>query len=217
MADYVMVHDRAVYEGAVRPALAAAWRARTFAPCLAHATGWAAAARAYSERYHVSPDDLLLLCLHERPRSDRDLWRLLVAEVLLVTAVEMPELPPHVESLVRLLAPGQPEPDLSRREAMAPVHQALHGSRDVRFGLAVYRPGHAGLNDAGDVARLARQLDAVRPEAWSAEALAGLPDLEDEDERADELAFAREWFEVLRGVYGRAAEAGRVMVLETIY
>jgi hypothetical protein len=216
MADYVLVHHRAVYEGAVRPALGAAWRARTFAPCLAHATGWAAAARAYSERYHVSPDDLLLLRLAEGLPFDRDLWRLLVAEVLLVTAVEMPELPPHVESLVRLLAPGQPEPDLSRREGLAPIHQALHGSRDVRFGLAVYRPGHAGLNDAGDVARLAGELDAVRPEGWAAEALAGVPGLE-EEEREDELAFAREWFEVLRGVYRRAAEAGRVVMLETIY
>jgi hypothetical protein len=216
MADYVLVHNRAIYEGAVRPALAAAWRARTFAPCLAHATGWAAAARAYSERYHVSPDDLLLLRLAEGLPFDRDLWRLLVAEVLLVTAVEMPELPPHVESLARLLAPGQPEPDLSRREGLAPIHQALHGSRDVRFGLAVYRPGHAGLNDAADVARLAGGLDAVRPEGWTAEALAGVPGLE-EEEREDELAFAREWFEVLRGVYRRAAEAGRVVVLETIY
>src|SRR5262249_26763633 len=151
MADYILVHDRGAYEGVVRPALAAAWRSRSFAPCLPHAAEWAAAARAYSERYHVSRDDLVLLRLAEGLRLDRGVGRLLVAEVLLVTAVEMPELPPHVESLVRLVAPGAPEPDLSRREAMAPIHQALHGSRDVRFGLAVYRPGHAGLNDAGDV------------------------------------------------------------------
>src|SRR5262245_41854890 len=96
MADYVLVHDRAAFEGVLRPALARSWAERTFAPLLGAAAGWAAAAREYARRYHVAPDDLLLTRLEAGWRFDRDVWRQLVAEVLLVTAVEMPELPPHL-------------------------------------------------------------------------------------------------------------------------
>lgn len=135
-----------------------------------------------------------------RLRFSRDAWRLLVGEVLLVTAAEMPELP-ELSGLETVLAPGRAE-----------AHQALHGSRELRFGAAVYRPGRAGLNDADDVSRLAAWLGAVRPEAWTADGLAG-----GAEERAEELAYLREWFEVLRGAYLRAAGAGRVMVLESIY
>jgi hypothetical protein len=98
-----------------------------------------------------------------------------------------------------------------------PIRQALGGSRDHTFGPTVYRPEHAGFNDAGDVARLADYLAAVRPERWSPADLAGLPDLADEEERAEELAFVREWFPVLVDLYQRCRAAGRVLVIERIY
>jgi hypothetical protein len=200
MADYLLVHDRGLFEGQLRPALAEAWKRRAFAPFLPLAHTLVPAALAYAERYHVNPDDLLLPRV-ESLRFDRPLWRALVGEVLFVTAVEIPDLPSHLDPLTHLL----PE-----------IGPALHGSRDLTFGLATYRPGHAGLNDASDVIRLSAFLDSVDPGAWSDADLAGLPDLLDED-RAFELEYAREWFAVLADLYRRAAAAGRVVVCESIW
>ena len=60
------------------------------------------------------------------------------------------------------------------RESLPPILQAHRGSRDLTFGAAVYRPEHAGYNNAADVARLADYLAAVRPEHWTPADLAGL-------------------------------------------
>jgi hypothetical protein len=103
------------------------------------------------------------------------------------------------------------------RERYVPIQQVLRGSRDVTFGAAVYRPEQAGYNDLDDVTRLAGYLAAVQPERWTVDDLRLLRDVEDEDERADELAFVREWFPVLVELYRRCQAAGRVLVIESIY
>jgi hypothetical protein len=96
---------------------------------------------------------------------------------------------------------------------MPPIMQAHRGSRDLTFGAAVYRPEHAGLNDRDDVARLAEFLASVRPEQWTAAALVGM----DEEDAADEIEFAREWFPELVDLFRRANERGQVIVHERMY
>jgi hypothetical protein len=214
MADYFLLLDGRTFEDEVRPALAASWRQRSFEPCRALCASLAPAARTYVERYHIGGESLVVGVAGGLP-FDRSFWRLLVGEVLLVAAVDIPEFQAAPDTLARLLAPDfDPSVELPR-ERRPPIIQAHQGSRDLTFGAATYRPEFAGYNDAGDVARLAGYLAAVRPEDWTTAALHGLPG--DEEEHADELAFAREWFPVLRDLYLGARERGQVLVIEQVY
>ena len=135
---------------------------------------------------------------------DRDAWRALVGEVLLFTAAEIPEFQTCEETLCLLLAPEAYGKEIAERERLPPILQAHRGSRDLTFGAVAYRPEHAGYNNAADVARLAEYLTAVRPERWTPADLIALPGAEGEEEREEELAFAREWFPALADLFRRA-------------
>ena len=148
---------------------------------------------------------------------DRACWRALVGEVLLFTAVEIPEFQTCEETLCRLLAPEHYREAVDQRERLAPIQQAHRGTRDLTFGAAVYRPEHAGYNNVADVGRLADYLAGVRPADWTTADLVGLRAAEDEAEREEELAFARDWFPALADLFRRAAQRGAVLVHETIY
>jgi hypothetical protein len=222
MADYYLVHDAAFFEDRARPALARSWRERAFGPCRALCEEVAPAARDYAERYHTGPDEPLLCQLARAPSSSRipfarDLWRALVGEVLLYAAVDIPEFQVCADTLCCLLAPEQYGADVVERERLAPIQQAHRGSRDLTFGAAVYRPVHAGYNNAADVARLAEYLEGVNPDQWTVAALAQLREADDDEERTEELAFVREWFPALCDLYRRARAGGRVVVIESIY
>jgi hypothetical protein len=217
MADYFLVLDALEFEQRSRPALADAWRLRHFEPVRALCTNLVPAAHAYAERYHTGASEPLLMRIAAGAvRFDRLLWRSLVGEVLLYSAVEIPEFQVNADTLTCLLAPQQYRDGTRDRSLLAPVQQALAGSRDLTFGTAVYRPEHAGLNTADDVGRLARYLSDVRPETWTADDLADLRDVPAED-RADELAFAREWFPSLVELYTRSAAQGQLIVHESIF
>jgi hypothetical protein len=215
MADYFLVLDHFAFETRIRPALADAWRQRSFVPCHALCTSLVPAARTYAERYHTGDEVPLLVRVVEGLRFDRSFWRTLVGEILLFTAVEIPEIQTDATTLGWLTAPGRFRPDASR-EAFSPIQQACFGSRDLTFGSAIYRPLHAGYNNAADVARLAGWLNRIRPETWNAADLAPLNELEEED-RAEELEHARDWFPALVELYDRAQAQGRVVVCENIY
>jgi hypothetical protein len=217
MADYFLVLDGAAFEGQVRPALAESWRRRSFEPCRALCAGLVSAARSYAERYHTGDAEPLVARVAAGLPFDRAYWRALVGEVLLFEAVEIPEFQTCAETLCCLLAPEQVQAGFVLRERLAPIQQAHRGSRDLTFGTAVYRPEHAGYNNAADVARLADYLASVQPERWTPTALADLGGDLDDEERAEELAFAREWFPALRDLYGRARDQGRVLVIEEVY
>src|SRR5687768_9516905 len=132
MATYFLVHERAFLEDGLRPALTAAWQRRSFAPCLALCRQWRDAALDYAAAAAVKTDDLLLLRI-DAIDFDRALWRALVGELLLVAACAMPEFPTRLETLGWLLA-GEPGPaDLADRPRLHPLHQALVGSKDLRF------------------------------------------------------------------------------------
>jgi hypothetical protein len=216
MADYFLVHDRIIFEEHLRPALAAAWRERSFAPCVSLCRDLSPVARDQAARWHISTDDLLLFQVEPGLLFDRAFWRTLVGELLLFAARESPEFPARLDTLTHLLARSLSAESLPR-EQLPPIHQALQGSRDLTFGAVVYRPEHAGYNDAAAVIRLAEYLASVRPEDWTTGDLAPASHLRDEEDLEDELAFAREWFAELRELYSRAAGNGQVLVLERIF
>ena len=118
-----------------------------------------------------------------------------------------------MDSLTSLLAPELDQAAVAPREQLPPIAQVHFGSRDVQFG-GYYRPDAAGLNDVDDVQRLAGYLQQVDPLLWSVSDLPLQQEMLDEDERMQELEFARDCFASLRGLYERAAAAGQVIVCE---
>ncbi|HWG46654.1 MAG TPA: hypothetical protein VN688_28085 [Gemmataceae bacterium] len=217
MADYFLCLDAETFTRQIRPALAASWRQRSFAPCRDLCAALLPAAREYTARYHTGDDETLVSQVPHGLSFDRACWRLLVGEVLLFAAIEIPEFQSNAETLCCLLAPDKYRSEATNREHFASIQQVLWGSRDLTFGSAAYRPEQAGYNDPDDVARLAAYLATIRPESWTVDELCELRAAEDEEERADELAFVREWFPVLVELYQRVQARNQVLVIESIY
>ena len=144
----------------------------------------------------------------------RHFWRALVAEVLLYSALEIPEFQIIGDTLNRLLSPGNPHPSPLERAAFTPIQQAHLGARELTFGSAIYRPDQAGYNNRADVTRLAEYLAGIDPQSWTG---ADLPESIAPEERDEELEFAREWFPSLRETYQRARDMGWIIVIERIY
>jgi hypothetical protein len=204
---YFLLHDAGGFHGRIAPALAASWRQRSFGPLAALAAELAPALGAFAERYRLTAKEQpLLRHISANQPFDRRLWRHLAGEVLLYAAADAPTLQTAPATLACLLAP----------EPFAPIQQAHYGSRDLDFGGAVYRPDQAGLNDVADVARLADDLAAVDTSRWTTADLRPLPELSDDEERAEELAFARDCLAALRALYEGARERGQVVVCEEI-
>lgn len=200
---YFLLHDAATFYDRIAPALAGGWRRRTFGPVVDLAGDLASTIQAFAERFHLTADERPLLASLTADRAfDRRLWRHLAGEVLLYAAADAPAIQTAADTLVRL----------ATRDQRDTIEQAHFGSRELEFDGVPYRPGHAGLNDVADVARLAGALAAIDPVGWSATNLVEL----DEDERTDELAFARECFAALRGMYTRSRERGQVIVCEDV-
>lgn len=213
MAPYLLVHDARLFHEQIRPTLAAARRTRSFQPCRPLAATLAPAALAFRERYCIegAVPFTCQLAVSNFP-FDRDLWRYLVGEWLLVAAVEIPELQASPASLACLTGSLLPETEPDRRGH--PVAQLYEGRHALVFGGGMYRPGQAGWNDLDDIRRLAQWLEQVEPDRWHARALASLPGMDDADEREEELAFVRDWFPPLRELYVRSRELDRIIVCE---
>jgi hypothetical protein len=211
---YFLLLDRRTFEEQLRPALAASWRQRSFATCEPLLATLLPAAAAFAERYHTGGSAPLLGRVADGLPFDRNIWRYLVSEVLMFGAADIPDIQTAPETLGWLLARDRLPEGVLERQRLAPIRQAHHGSRDLVFGGGFYRPEHAGYNDGNDVARLADYLAAVDPDRWTAADLAGLPGLADEDERAEELEFVREWFPALRDLYVRAREQDQIVICE---
>jgi hypothetical protein len=212
---YFLLHDPAQFHQVIRPPLGEAWRRRSFEPSRPLCAALDPAAVAFAERYHTGPEESLLSRVARGGVPfDRDVWRLLVGEVLLYGAASVPELLTAPDTLCYLLAGGH---DAARARAdAAPISQAHFGTRDLVFGGGFYRPDAAGYNDAADATRLADYLTTIDPKCWNFADLADLSDYADDAERADELEFAREAFRALRDLYEAARGAGRVVVCEVL-
>jgi hypothetical protein len=213
---YFMLHDAARFYKELVPALATSWRQRSFQPCTHLCQSLEARAVEFTHGYQSSADEFLLTKVLTGLRFDRRSWRLLAAELLLIAADELPELQTLPTTHCALLAPECLESDRPDRGLLAPIQQAHQGSRDLRFGDAIYRPEAAGLNDATDVNRLAEYLSSVCPDEWSSASLIALKELVTEEDREDELSLAREWFPALQRLYRQAAANGQVIICEVL-
>jgi hypothetical protein len=217
MAEYFLCLDAETFLERIRPVFAASWRQRCFDPCRSLCIDLLPAAQEYCRRYHSSEEETLIAKVAEGISFDSACWRLLVGEVLLFAAVEIPEFPSNADTLCCLLAPAHYLRGTAVCEQLAPIEQVLRGSQDVKFGMAIYRPDQAGYNDPDDVARLAGYLSTVQPQQWTVDNLQSLRNLADDEDRADELAFVREWFPTLVELYQRAQLEKRILIIESIY
>lgn len=213
---YFLLHDAATFHNQVKPALAAAWCQRSFTPCQELCAGLLPAVRAFGERYHTAPEESLLFQVVGGLHFGRDYWRLLVSEVLLYGAVEIPELEIAPDTLLCLLAPERFVTEAVPRERFVPIQQAHYGSRDLVFGGGFYRPEHAGYNDTDDVARLATYLAGIDPRRWNPADLHPMPDLTQDEDRAEELEYTREWLPALRDLYQGAHAKSQLVVCEML-
>jgi hypothetical protein len=216
MAIYFFVHDADFFCHQLAPALAAAWRQRSFAPCRSLCEALRPVAAAFAERYHTGADQPLLARAGLGLPFDRDVWRLLAGEFLLYGAQDIPDIQTAPDTLTCLLAPQVYQQGESARPHSALIQQAHHGSRDLVFGGGYYRPEHAGWNDRDDLARLADYLGQIDPAQWTVADLATLRGIEGAEDRADELEFAREWFPELAALYKQARDRHQVLVCENI-
>jgi|HubBroStandDraft_4_1064222.scaffolds.fasta_scaffold270497_2 hypothetical protein len=200
---YFMVLPGDWYRQLLVPALQECWLRRNFLPAEAICRELSAVAREFVQNDASElPVSLQVVSgLQFRP----EYWKLLVGELLLFGAAELPEL----ETPLRSYAAVMHQHLSDSRYSFQPIQQAVQGSRDIRFG-TYYRPEHAGWNDETDVLRLATQLAAIDPTKWVSDDLAG----EGVEDRDDELAFLREWFPRLTETYQRAADLNRVIVCE---
>jgi hypothetical protein len=216
MPVYYMVLDGDWFEQEMVPALTASWQQRSFEPCRTLCTALLPAAQSFAVQYHTGSEQPMLALAAQGISFDRRYWQLLVGEILLFAAAEIPEIQICPETLCCLLAPDHSERHAVSLEQAVPIQQAHFGSRDLLFGPRPYRPGHVGYNNRDDVCRLLAYLDAQQPDRWTPTPLQALPNLADDEERGEELAFAREWFPALQGMYRRAQDRGQVIVCELL-
>jgi hypothetical protein len=213
---YFFLLESAAFEERIRPALASAWRQRSFEPGRSLCQGLLPGVQAFAERYALADEEPLVARVARGLPFDRDYWTFLVGEVLLYAAVDVPEIEVAPDTLRAILAPERLGQDGGAREQFAPIERAHFGSRDLRFGARLYRPESVGLNDVGDVARLAAYLGDVDPNGWTPADLVPLADLTNNEDRADELAFVQDWFPALQELYRRAAASALVVVCELL-
>lgn len=191
----------------MRPALADAWRLRSFAPCRIFCSSLLPRVADFGARYHTGEGETLTAQVADGLPFQRDFWRALVGELLFYAAADIPEIETCPDTLACLLGPGP---------GATVVRQAHCGTRDLTFGAAVYRPDRCGCNNLDDVRRLADALAAVDPSVWQPSDLMPLTDLADEEDRQEELAFARYWFPSLCDLYQRAVAENRLIVHEVL-
>ena len=215
MPHYFYVLDHLRFHERIHPALSASWKARSFAACQPLCADLLPAAAEFRRKFHLGAADLILPQIAQGLAFDRHLWRLLVGEVLLVAATEIPELETAPETLCCLLAPALFGQHVTDRRRFAPIQHVHFGARDLVFDAAIYRPENVGWNDENDVNRLADYLSSLEPAQWRPKDLRPIAEL-DEAGREEELADARAWFPGLVNLYQRARTDREIIVTEVI-
>jgi hypothetical protein len=99
MAEYFLCLDAETFLRRIRPALAASWRQRSFDPCHCLCNELLPAANDYTHRYYTGGEETLVARVAQGLPFERLSWRLLVGEVLLFAAEEIPELQSNAETL----------------------------------------------------------------------------------------------------------------------
>jgi hypothetical protein len=147
---------------------------------------------------------------------DRACWQLLVGEMLLFAAADIPEIQTAPETLFFLLDGDSVGQDAMAREHWSAIRQAHYGAQDLRFGAKVYRQDSAGYNDLEEVARLADYLTNLDPAGWTSAGLRTLPGISEEEDRDEELEFARDCLFDLTGIYQAAHKDNQLVVCEIL-
>jgi hypothetical protein len=213
MPHYFFLLDSAFFRQRVKPDLTASWRQRSFEPCRALCAELIPAARTLAERYHLGPEEPLLVRAADGLAFDRDFWSFLVGEILFYAAAEIPEIQTAPETLAFLLTSAQENSRYSPRESFTPIEQAHFGAHDLFLG-RFYRPETVGINEDSDIPRLAEYLHSCRPEQWTTADLPPRPLATDEEEGLEELEFARQSLRVLQELYAGAAAKRLIVVCE---
>src|SRR5205823_3805008 len=105
MAIYFLLLDARRFHEEIIPALADSWRQRSFQPSRELCAALAPEAATFRERYYVGSEEPLLCRVTRGLPFDRDFWRLIVGEILLYAAAELPELQTALSTTRRLLTP----------------------------------------------------------------------------------------------------------------
>jgi hypothetical protein len=194
-----LIHDAAFFHQRLSPALGASFGTRSFEPLTELVRELRPNIEAFGQRYQLTTAERPLVFECAGKPFDRRLWRHFAGELLLYAAAETPEFPTAPELLGRFVP-------------MELVERLHHGSRDVSFDGAPYRPDHAGMHGISDVAELTARLAAIDPNLWTANVLSDLAD----DEREEDLTFARQCFEQLREMVAGAQQHGQLIVCENV-
>jgi len=205
--------DSEFFHQRIQPVLAQCWRRRSFHPGQDLWRELLGRIGEFHADYHGLAAKTLVGEVAEGLAFDRQIWRALVGEVLVIAAEQLPVL--HISPMtLRILLAGENFGRDVPRSQFAPIEQALFGSRDLVFGGGFYRPDHAGWNDLEDGVRLAEYLGKMDPLAWEPAHLQGLTDLPDDEERNEELEFTRQNWPGLVEVYVQAREKHHVVICE---
>lgn len=213
---YFYVLDSRSFFESIRPALSASWQQRSFLPCRELCRSLVLRAKDFFAGHQLSSEEPLLRKVARGLAFDRRFWHHLVGEVLMFSAALVPEIQTAPETLCCLLAPDMFREGACTRARFAPIQQAHFGSRDLVFGGSYYRPEFAGWHDPDDVVRLHDYLSAQKPDQWTTADLEMMPGLCSDAERAEELAYAREWFGPLCGLYRGACDRNQIIVCEVL-
>lgn len=207
---YFHIHDARWFHDDFVPALTNCRQRRSFVPCQKLCHYLSTTARDYCERFHVGEQPLITR-IDGLPYAP-DLWRLLVGELLVFGALDLPEFEQAPELLCRLAGAELGEHPL--RAQFGSMRQAHYGARDLSFGAAVYRPQTVGWNDAEDMARIADYLNSLAVESWSASMLKAPATAVEDADLEQELVYAQDCLPDLKRIYREAAIAGHLIVAE---
>jgi hypothetical protein len=206
---YFFLLEQSFFHEHMRPALGRSRRQRSFAPC--HDL-----CRLLLARNSGVPQDALVRAILSGLPYQRAFWHGLVGECLVHGAREIPRWQMAPKTLCCLLAPDHRGQSETPRWHYAPIEQVQFGTRDLLFGGGYYRPDHAGLNDRDDVSRLAAYLESIDPNSWTPRDLEALADCADDELRAEELAYVRDWWPSVVELYQNAKHHDLVVVCERV-
>jgi hypothetical protein len=175
MLHYFFLLEETFFRWRLRPVLAECRRTQSFNACKP-------LCRELLKRSGDAPDSLMAQVSQGLAYQART-WQALIGELLAAGAEQTPRLSlnPCLLCSIHGCAPERHRPGLT------PVQQALYGAKEVDFGVGVYRPEHAGLNDSDDVRRLTAYLESVDPATWSRPAMVDTEDFADSQASWPEL------------------------------
>jgi hypothetical protein len=213
---YFLLHDPHFFQTEIVPAFTLSWQTNTFEPVIAVANKLRPGIAAFSEKFRMGVDEPMLEHVARGMKFNKAVWEMALGEALFYGAKEAPDAPVSFSALRFLLGSRVKQSELTARSDWPWIDRAVLGSRTLRFGRGVYRPQDAGWNVVVEAASLAAEAQHVDPGSWQEAQLEQLDASLDEEDKADELALAREALQGIRMIYDRAAQFGFVVVCEYI-